>query len=115
MFNFFKTGPDLGDNDSEPLVLPTNANGKDLLWYPDLDGTIQYNYNYLLLLLVSRNGEVTTRHLKVKSDYQMMESDLEHEHLIIMQQLSISISMITFPNVTTVIGIFPIQQLTGVI
>lgn len=108
----FNYGPDLGDPDDEqPCVIVTVSNGKDHMWAPDIDiRTDGDDYNGLLTLLLNREGRVAIKHLKVKTDYLLKNIVLDDNHLTVLQQLSVSLSLLLFPVVATVLTVNPIKQ-----
>lgn len=108
----FNYGPELGDpEDEQPCVIVTVANGKDHLWSPDIDIRTKHNdYNGLLNLLLNREGRIAVKHVKVKTDYLLKSIVLDDNHLTVLQQLSVSLSLLLFPVVVTVLSVNPINQ-----
>lgn len=107
----FNYGPELGDPEEElPCIINTPVNGKDYTWYPDVNLTTKgMEFNFLLHLLLTRNGHVVVKWIKVKTDYQLKDLD-EEDHLIVLQHLSIALGFILFPTTVTVLSVHPIPQ-----
>ena len=98
-------------NDLSGIVLKTVINNIPDLWIPDLDiRTKDFDYNYKILVLVNRSGNMYIRHVRVKTtfNYRNYNDVTIRENLL--TQLTESFTAIMQPCIVTVLSITPYQQ-----
>lgn len=91
------------------ITITTPVAGIDYTWIPDLNfATSHFDFNYIILMMVTRNGHAEFRTVKVKTNYKMENMDFETEHLTVLQHLSVNLSLVIFPSIVSVLCVWPL-------